>query len=231
MDFKNLYWIKIWEIFFIILTILSVMLSVCSTYIINNFSLKILSNTLGIILTVICPLIIGELHNEYKVKKAAINELCEKIIKVWDKASENDKLSKDKKSLEDNQNIRLGAEMIYDTWNFDKEVGIVYLLTIYFVNVKWYEHNLFNLPNEYKEKIREYLDDSKGIHFNILDYKSTDLEDLSQEDYSRFTPMNTKNFIEPFLTLIQKECSLKNKKKINEIIECRRAYDEKWNLN
>lgn len=230
MNFNNLHQIKICIVLFSILLIIGIFLTIYSSFITNLYP-KIVILLISLILTILCPFIIGELHNEFKVKNEAINELCEKICMVWQKAIENEKKSKDEEYLKKHPEIRAGKKLIFKSWNFDKEVGIVYLLAIYLVNVKWYEHHLFNLPLEYKEQIKNYLNECEKIHFNLLSYEQMDLEYLSKYDYTRFTPEHTQNYMEPFLSFILKECSEENKINLNKILKCRREYDIKHDLN
>lgn len=83
----------------------------------------------------------------------AINELSQLMIDLWFEAYKIEEKSLDKEFFEITQPINWG--MYYNQIYFKKEVSFLYILGIYFNNLKWYNHELYYLPKEFKEKIRE----------------------------------------------------------------------------
>lgn len=107
----------------------------------------------GTILTIICPLLFGYYLNTFLNQRQAINELCQLMLDLWFEASKIEEKSKDKEFFETRQPINWG--MYYNQTYFNKEISILYISGIYFNNLKWYNHELYYLPTEFKEKIRE----------------------------------------------------------------------------
>lgn len=114
--------------------------------------LFLISSLFGTILTIICPLIFGYYLNSFLNQRMAINELSQLMIDLWFEAYKIEENSLDKEFFEITQPINWG--MYYNQIYFKKEVSFLYILGIYFNNLKWHNHELYYLPKEFKEKIQ-----------------------------------------------------------------------------
>ena len=110
-----------------------------------------LINILGSILLIVLPFILGYYYWEYRNQRNAINELCEAISELWDNAKELESKANNKQFLEENEIFN--SDLIYENTCLQKEVSLLYILCFYFDNLKWYNHQLYNLPINFKQKI------------------------------------------------------------------------------
>lgn len=134
---SNLFSLKI---FCIILFIISIFALIMSTYeglkeekniffiIIYNFSLFLF------------PLLLGYYANTYLKQKEAITELSKNIKSRWEKS------------------IILENKYYQGDVIHEKETLFCTLMYYYFINIKWFKNQLFNLPENIKNKIDEYCD-------------------------------------------------------------------------
>ncbi|WP_296851862.1 hypothetical protein [uncultured Methanobrevibacter sp.] len=137
-----------------------------------------LINILGSILLIVLPFILGYYYWEYRNQRNAINELCEAISELWDDAKEFESKANNKQFLEENEIFN--SDLIYKNNCLQKEVSLLYILGFYFDNLKWYNHQLYNLPINFKQKIRWLCKSNLEFGDIILRYNSISFEEFSR---------------------------------------------------
>lgn len=189
----------IFEVMFGIISI--VILIMCNVNLITNIPANIGST----ILTIIIPFILGIHCTEYNLQMDAINELSEVIIKLWDDACE---LEKDAQKDYDKCPIYL-----------QKEVSIFYILGVYFDNLHWYNHELYNLPIDMKEMIKEICNYYKRIDYNLTTYKTISYIRFKESIYYpiKFKTSNTQSRLEKFFEIVINNTSREYSKDLENI--------------
>lgn len=117
----------------------------------SGWSVNNILNICSVILSIVLPFVIGYYFNVYHDQKSAIDELSKTVLNLWEEAKELESLSKDDEFFK----MYHIMDMCYDASYFRKEISMLYILGIYFDNVKWYEHQMYNLPIDFKECINE----------------------------------------------------------------------------
>lgn len=180
--------------------------------------LFLISSLFGTILTIICPLIFGYYLNTFLNQRLAINELSQLMVDLWFEAYKIEEKSIDKEFFEITQPINWG--MYYNQIYFKKEVSFLYILGIYFNNLKWYNHELYSLPKEFKEKIRELSNISLEIDPQMAQHKIFLFEEFV---YTLHVPYmyNKNNSIPPlidFFKFLTRNCTSKYETKLKIIL-------------
>lgn len=177
MFFKldNQYKLKIFLILLFI-TIVIVEFLMIRQYL-SDFTNANLINIVGSILSIVLPFLFGYYYSIYHNQKNAIYELCKIIEELWDDAKEIESKANNKQFLE--ENCRFNSDIIYNNRCLQKEVSLLYILGFYFYNLKWYHHQLYNLPINFKQKIRELCDENLKIGDCILEYNTISVEEFS----------------------------------------------------
>lgn len=191
-------------IFEVIIGIISIVsLIICNVNLINNITLNIIST----ILTIIVPFILGIHCTKYNSQREAINELSEVIIKLWDNACE---LEKD--AQKDNDGCQIPIYL-------QKEVSIFYIFAVYFDNLHWYNHELYNLPIDIKEMIKEFCTCYQFIDYNLTNYKIISYIQFKDSCYYpiNFEYSNTQFRLKKFFEIVIKNTSEEYSKDLENI--------------
>lgn len=177
-----------------------------------------LINIFASILSVVLPFLLGYYYNEFKVQKSAIDELYIIISELWKNAEEMESKANNEKFFTENEIMNWGV--FYKKECLQKEVSILYILGFYFTNVKWYNHKLYNLPDNFKEKISELCEYNLTLDDIILKYN-----DISIDEFIRHQLMplayhhgTTNKFLKEFFMFL-----IENSDKNQEYIK---IYDE-----
>ena len=195
---------KIAIIFEVIIGIISIfILIMCNINLITNITVNILST----ILTIIIPFIMGIHCTNYNSQMKAMNELSEVIIKLWDNACE---LEKD--AQKDNIESRVPIYL-------QKEVSIFYILGVYFDNLHWYNHELYNLPRDMKEMIKEICTYYPRINYNLTTYKIISYIQFKESGYYpiSFEHSKTQPHLKKFFEIVINNTSKKYSKDLENI--------------
>ena len=170
----------------------------------------------GVISSIILPFIIGYYYNVYHDQKNAINELYDIIKNLWADAKEIEAKANDKNYFIENEVFN--CQVFYEAQCLQKEVSLLYILGFYFDTVRWYNHQLYNLPINFKDKISWLCKINLMIDNEILNYDCISLEEFIrhqllpiQYGYCITVPV-LKNFFD-FLIL-----NSDNKTEYNEIL-------------
>ena len=191
--------------FEIIIGIISVVILIlCNVNMILNITLNIMST----ILTIIIPFICGVHYTRYNSQIEAIDELSEIIINLWGDACELEN-----HALNDKNDKRPIAQYL------QKEVSIFYILGVFFDNLHWYNHELYNLPIDIKETIKEICIVYPLINSNLTSYKTVSYLQFKESCYFpiSFTHSNTQYHLKNFLEIVIYNTSEKYSKKLEEI--------------
>lgn len=162
-----LWTLSIWLVFAVFFTIWQSLL---------NLDIFTAFYVIGVIFSVVLPFVIGYYYNVYHDQKIAINELCKTVLELWEDAKELEDRSKDKKFFEENEVINM--DVFYQAPCLEKEVSMLYILGFYFDNVKWYDHQLYKLPIDFKQKISELCKINLEIDGNILQYDCISMDEF-----------------------------------------------------
>ena len=111
-------------------------------------------------------------------------------------------------------------KVFYKAECFKKEVSILYILGFYFTNVKWYNHKLYNLSDNFKEKISELCDYNLTLDDTILKYNDISIDEFIRQQLIplAYHHRTTNNFLKEFFMFLI-ENSDKNQ-------EYKKIYDE-----
>lgn len=214
IKFDTLYKLKVFVLFLTVCVVIVEVLMI--RQFISNLNGDNLINITGSILSVVLPFYLGYYYWEFRSQKKAINELCEIISESWQHAKEMESKANNKQYLE--KNIIFNLDIIYNNVCLQKEVSLLYILGFYFDNIKWYNHQLYNLPINVKQKINWLCKLNIEIDDMILQYSSISLEEFSrrmllpiQYGYYNTCPI-LKEFFE-FIINVDENCPI-----INEIL-------------
>lgn len=202
----------------IFLWILIILLAVSVLFTIWQYlSIPNIFYVLGVISSIILPFIIGYYYNVYHDQKNAINELHDIIMNLWANAKEIEAKANDKNYFI--QNEVFNCQVFYKATCLQKEISLLYILGFYFDTVRWYNHQLYKLPMNFKDKINWLCKINLMIDNEILNYNCISLEEFIrhqllpiQYGYWITVPV-LKNFFE-FLIL-----NSDNKTEYNEILK------------
>ena len=139
-----------------------------------------LINIVGSVLSIVLPFYLGYYYWEFRNQKNAIKELCDVIYELWESAKDMESKANNKIFLD--KYFPYHSVLIYKKEFLQKEVSLLYSLGFYFDNVKWYHNQLYNLPIDFKQKIRELCKINLEIDDTILQYNSISIEEFSRRD-------------------------------------------------
>jgi len=217
LNFKldSIYKLKMLIVFLLILLVIVVIL-MCLPYLLNLSVLNSL-NVVTTILSIVLPFIIGYYYSIYVTQKSAINELSKKILKLWSDACHLEYISTDDNFFQNAEFIN--SDIFHNARCFKKEISILYILGVYFNNIKWYEHQMYYLPDNFKVQIDIICKTYVEIDYLMLEFTSTSFYDFVQKIYipMQYNHKNTQNVLLNFFEFIISN-SDKNFKKDFEII-------------
>lgn len=178
MNFK-LNTIRRYKIF---LWILGISLAIVEMFMVRQYLSNLntinLINIVGSVLSIVLPFLFGYYYNEYHNQKMAINELSKIIIELWDDAKEMESKANNQKYFEENEifnyKVFLGATCL------QKEVSLLYILGFYFYNIKWYNHQLYNLPINFKQEISKICEVNLKIDDTLQRYSNISIEEFAR---------------------------------------------------
>ena len=211
----SIYKLKIFIIFLSIFLVIIVLL-MCLPYLLNLSVLNSL-NVITTILSIVLPFIIGYYYSIYVTQKSAINELSKKILKLWSDACHLEYISTDDNFFQNAEFIN--SDIFHNAKCFKKEISILYILGVYFDNIKWYEHQMYYLPDNFKVKIDIICKTYVEIDYLMSEFTSTSFYDFVQKIHVpvQYNYKNTQNALLTFFEFII-DNSDKNFKKDFEII-------------
>ena len=195
----------------------------------SGWSVNNILNIGSLILSIVLPFIIGYYYNIYHNQKSAIEELSKNVIGLLEYANELESLSRDEKFL--NEYNVMG--MCYDAPFFRKEISMLYILGIYFNNVKWYEHQMYNLPINFKELISKICKKYLEIDPLMIKYDHISLEIITGvlPPY-RYKYHNTNDILKEFFDLLIHNSKNSYKSTFKEIFDdLNKVKIEKYNID
>lgn len=204
----------------IFLWILGIAIGIVELIMIRQYLVELntinLINIIGVILSVILPFFFGYYYNEYHNQKTAIEDLHNIIVKLWKSAKEMESKANDENFFKE---IKIfNSNIFFEAKCFQKEISILYIMVFYFNNLKWYDHQLYNLPTNFKEKISELCEFTLQIDDTIFKYNSISIEEIMYHGVLpyNFKYQNTTPILKEFFKFLINN-SNKNYSEYNEI--------------
>lgn len=198
INFDTLYKLKIFVWILAISVVIVEILMIRQFF--SNLNGNNLINIAESILSIVLPFYLGYYYWEYRNQKKAINELCKIISKLWENAKDIESKANDKQFLEEKEIFN--RDLIYNNSCLQKEVSMLYILGFYFDNIKWYNHQLYYLPVNFKQKISWLCKENLKIDGGILNYTSISFEEFVrgcllpiQYGYKNTNPVLKKFFV------------------------------------
>lgn len=191
------------KIFLISLTLIFsvVFILMIYQYLLDLSVLNIL-NIINLFLSILLPFLIGYYYSIYHDQKSAINELSKIVYKLLNDAKTLESISKDEEFFKKNQIMNYD---IYLNENYLKrEISMLYYLGIYFDNVKWYNHHLYNLPINFKKQINTICETYLEIDplMGKYSYVSINVFIASMHAPYHYTYHNTNDILKEFFMLL-----------------------------
>lgn len=197
----------------------------------TNLSAINLLNILGVILSLVLPLLFGYYYNEYHNQKTAINELYKIIIELWENAKEMESKANNENYFKKNEIFNY--EVFFEAKCLQKEVSILYILGFYFNNVKWYNHQLYNLPINFKQKISELCKTNLEIDDTIVKYSTISIEEFIRHHLLpiQYGYYNTNPILKEFFEFLILNSDKNYSDYVEILTELNKVKIEKINLN
>ena len=201
MSFLNT--IKKLKIFLIILTLLLIFVFILMIrqYLLN-LSMNNILNIGELLLSIVLPFIIGYYYNIYQNQKSAIEELAEAVFNLLIDAKTLEYITHNKSFFENNEIIN--SDIYFKENYFKKEISMLYHLGIYFDNIKWYNHQMYNLPINFKEQISNICKSYLEIDPLMERYNTVSIEVFINSIYApyHYTYHATNDILKEFFNLL-----------------------------
>lgn len=207
------------KLFLITMTvILAGVIILMSMQYLSHPSIITILNIVELLLSIILPFVIGYFYNIYHEQKSAVDELSKIVLTLWQEAKELESKAFDEEYF---KNKTTNSDIHKKSKCYQKEVSMLYILGIYFDNIKWYEHQMYKLPINFKEQIQEICNAYLNIDplMNRYTYVSLDFFIDSYYVPYHYTYHNTNEPLKKFFKLLLVNSSKKYKSSLNEIIE------------
>lgn len=207
------------KIFLISLTLISIVVFIGMIYqYLLNLSTSNVLNIINLFLSIVLPFIIGYYYSIYHDQKSAINELSEVIFELLNDAKNLESITKDEEFFKKNQIFNYN--IYYNENYFKREISMLYYLGIYFDNVKWYNHHMYNLPINFKKQINAICKTYLEIDPLMEKYSYVSIDVFIDSMYVpyHYTYHNTNDILKEFFNLLISNYNGKYQKDFKDFI-------------
>ena len=208
------------KIFLIGLTLIFIVVFILMTYqyLLNLSPVNVL-NIINLFLSILLPFLIGYYYNIYHDQKSAIKELSKIVYKLLNDAKTLESITKDEEFFKKNQIVNY--DLYFNVNYFKREISMLYYLGIYFDNVKWYEHHMYNLPINFKKQINAICETYLEIDPLMGRYSYVSIDVFIDSMYApyHYTYHNTNEIQKEFFNLLISNYNGKYQKDFKDFID------------